>query len=238
MSDFFKKIEEAEGLLNLIAFSREDGALAYCSGGLNPDFSSEIAFRIRSEIEAAPAAVHRIVISLGEERVIVIPSGEHFLALYVSQAFSINSLRDHLREEPAPKRLSMDESKIDRHVGIEDMELLVAGLTTICRPALDELGVFVVVNALRKTRDALMRSHRCLSAFSVEKGGTISHGEPPNCKLSEIVTAAAEWAMDFYNHCNSIVPTFPPSLAVSLLDQSHDNLDKIGFFNAFDVATR
>lgn len=238
MSDFFKRIEGVEGLQGLIAFSREDGALAYYSNGLNPDFSAEIAFRIRSEIEAAPAAVHRVVIALGEERVIVIPSGDHFLALYVSPKFDINTLRKHLGKEPTLKRPPADEGRIDHHVGIEDLELLVSVFTAISRPPVDELGVFVVVNALRKTRNALMRSHKCLSAFSIEKGGTISHGEPPACKLSDVVTAAAEWAMDFYNHCNGIVPTFPPSLAVSLLGGLHDELQNIGFFAAFDAAAR
>jgi hypothetical protein len=238
MKERFRRMEGVGGLHAIVAFSREDGSLVYCSEGLNADFSSEVAFRIRSEIEAAPAAVQRIVFTLGQERVIIVPSGDHFLALHVNQQFDINALRDRLLQEAPVRRTAARAGDVGRHVADEDLELLVSALTTICRPALDELGVFVVVNALRKTRDALLRKHRCLSNFSIEKGGTLSHGNPPDCKLSDMVCAAAEWAMDFYNHCNGIVPTFPPSLAVTLLDSNADRLEEIGFFDAFDAATR
>jgi hypothetical protein len=85
MKERFRRMEGVGGLHAIVAFSREDGSLVYCSEGLNADFSSEVAFRIRSEIEAAPAAVQRIVFTLGQERVIIVPSGDHFLALYVNQ---------------------------------------------------------------------------------------------------------------------------------------------------------
>jgi hypothetical protein len=236
MRERFRRLEGVEGLRAVVAFSREDGALVYCSEALNPDFSAEVAFRIRSEIESAPAAVQRIIVSLGEERVIVFPSGDHFLALYVGPQFDIDTLREKLKQV-LPARKAESVGQIERYAGGEDLDLLASALATISRPALEELGVFVVVNALRKTRDALMGKHRCLSVFSVEKGGAISHGEPPACKLSDLVGATAEWVKTFYSHCNGIVPTFPPSLAVTLLDSSAERLDEIGFFEAFDAAS-
>lgn len=235
MIERLKLMEGLEGLKGLIALSRDDGSVVYSSKGLGAERTAEVARRIRSEIEAAPSSVHRVVVTLGsDDRVLILPSGDCFLALFVGPRFDIISLRNRLRE--GEETTTARREQPDRKVTDDDMALIISALSAIAEPALRELGVFVAVNALRREREALLRSHRNLHAFSIEKDGTILTLGSPDCSIAELASGAAEWVVRFFEHCNGIVPTFPLSLAVSLLETQRAALEAIGFFEALDRA--
>ena len=234
MSERFKRMEGVEGLRDILALSRESGELAYCSEGLDPEASAEIAERIRSEFEAAPAALHRVIITIGEDRVLIFPSGEHYLALHVGPQFDIATLRSRLSE--GDRAAQVRKKKPDSPIEEGDLQLLARAIETVSKPVIGELGIFVAVNAMRSEREAMLVQHKPIRTFAVGKDGRISHGEPRGMILEEVVAAVAQWIIRFLKHCDNIVPAFPPKMAVSLLEPMHNELQGIGLLEALDAA--
>ena len=234
MSEQFKRMEGVVGLRGMIVLSRENGDLVYSSEGIDPGPSAEIAARIRGEFENAPSALHRVIITIGDDRVLIFPSGEHYLALHVGPQFDISELRKRLSEGHRSKEAAKKtpESLIDE----AGLKLLARVIEKVTAAVTGELGVFVTVNALRSEREEMLVQHKPIRAFSVGKDGKINCSELRGSRLEEVAAAVAQWIVRFLAHCNNIVPAFPPELALSLLEPMRDELEGTGFVKALEAA--
>lgn len=233
MSIDLSTLQALEGARGFIALSRKDGSISFHSENLDPSDCAEVITRLRAEIGSAPGAVSRLRIFLDDSIVFIFSVGEEVIVLHADEQFDLEEAREHLRGAGAdaaqPTEQITEATK-------EDFFLLLKAFETVCKPAVEELGVFVAGNALRKTRNQISTRHRCLNGFSVKSSGQVILHSMPEASRSEIVAAVAEWMALFYRHCNTIIPAFPAEMASSLLDPMRSELNKLGFPEAWRKA--
>jgi hypothetical protein len=260
LSSGYQVLESIRGLRALMAMEREDGALLYASKGMDINACSRSARRLWWVLEKSPEPPTHITFNTESGIILVYFVGDKVVTVHVDQDFDVVALHGQLREivltpavkplvaavkatppvapikAPEPKPKLPKEREGDRPATHDDLVLLVESLHIISKPAKDELGIFVASNALRNTRDPLLRRHRCLFVFIVGKNGNVILQDVPKCTIFEASDAVAAWASAFLKRCNDVVPAFPPEFARSLLDPMRNELSEIGFLDSWDEA--
>jgi hypothetical protein len=260
LSSGYKVLEEIRGMRALMAMERDDGALLYASEGMDINACSRSVRRLWWVLEKSPEPPSHITFNTLSGIILVYFVGDKVITVHVDQDFDVVALHSQLREivttptakplaaavkaippvapteAPVPPPALPTQREGDRPVTNEDLMVLVEALHIIATPAKDELGIFVASNALRNTRDPLLRRHRCLFVFIVGKNGNVMLQDVPKCTIFEASDAVAAWANAFLKRCNDVVPAFPPEFARSLLDPLRNELSEIGFLDSWDEA--
>jgi hypothetical protein len=239
MRERFQSLEGVQGLRGILALARETGQTVYASDMLDSSLCSRVSAALSISSAALPTGVSHVTINYLGGRVLIYFIREHLLILHVDQRFDVNELRSRIRD--AAQRF---KEKTVRSAGLlaalEQVPVTSAHmvpmqkvLDTLAAPARDELGVFVTVKALTQTRESLLKSHPVLATFLVGKDGSFALHADTNTSAAAVSRGVAAWTREFFRKCNDIIPTFPPELALSLLEPLHGELEKSGFFEAW-----
>ena len=242
MSERFAELEEVTGVRGLLALARADGSLVYNSSSLDRSACARAAALLYRDLDAAPAALAQLSVNLEEGGILIFFIRDQVLVVHAGGDLDAVTLRSRIRGllAPRPEAVAPTPAQEGARSDLTGREatLMEAVVLALGKTAIEELGVFVAVKALRETREACRRKHRCISSTAVGKDGNIAFQRLPGCTLDEANAAFADWAVAFFRRCNEIVPIFPLELAVTLLEHLRQHLDKIGFFQAWQRAVK
>jgi hypothetical protein len=79
----------------------------------------------------------------------------------------------------------------------------------------------------------LEKEHPVLASFDITKDGKIILTDAPVESIADASRGFAQWIRRFYDRSNDIVPTFPPELAISLIEYKRKDLNELGFYEAW-----
>lgn len=237
----FQALEGVQGLQKIIALSRANGAVIYSSKFKGADSVAKYMQALMHRIGKLPDAVTHLAVNLISGRILVYLIREHMLVLHVDSTFDVNELRSRIKDAATRmrERVAPTVNILERLEGmpVESPHLMVLSETmaVLSRQAVRELGVFVSVNALKEVREGLLDKYRVLYSFLVNKDGSITFRVAPSSNVVEAVMGVTTWGLTFFNRCNDIVPTFPPELALSLLEPLRPKLAQLGFYQAWQM---
>lgn len=242
MINKFKAIEGVNGLMEMFAISKTDNSVVYKSNSLNSELCNLVTNNITSSINAIPKSITHMAATYEKGKILIYVIRDHVLVLFVESGFNVNELRQRI--QPSAKTQAQEEAQKSTilaslaNTSVEDEQTknLVFGLSTLKEKAIDELGVFVSANALREEKEKLQAKFEFLSVFEIDKDCTILCHDNPRCSIAELARSTAILAINFFNRCNDIVPTFPLNLASTLLEPQKEMLAKMGFYEAWQEA--
>lgn len=243
MTNNFQSFEDINGVKSVIAVSRDNERVVYKSDSLKSVDAVIVSKEMLQTLNLLPRDVFRMEIQYSTGNVLFYTLGEHYLMLYADKTLDEKKFEEDLVsvltqpvEGPSDTDTAILDSLSDVPATDEQARLLLDSIHDMSAQAIQELGVFVSVNALKEVLEFLIERHECLKSYSVNKDGKISMQSLPETSVADLSRAFAEWAKNFFEKCNDIIPTFPSELAISLVERRRPQLKKIGFYKAWKVA--
>jgi hypothetical protein len=235
MKERFKALEGIDGLFGIVASHRGDGELIYSSPPLDQRAAHAMGLSLQRVLENLPGQVSQLTANFSSGKIMVFVLREQILAISVGETFDVRNLRDRIREKvkriPVARILPSLEGK---PLDADSYEALLGAVEHMAQQARGELGVFVTANTLRTTLEVL--DHAALKPLEVGKDAHIKALTVPEVDIAETSRSIARLARVFFASCNNIVPTFPPELALSLIEADRMRLEELGFYEAWAEA--
>ena len=242
MINKFKAIEGVSGLKEMFAISKTNNSVVFKSDSLNSELCNLVTSNITPSIAKVPKSITHMAATYAGGKILIYVIRDHVLVLFVEPDFNVNELRQRIQPsaktqaQEAVKQAGILAGLKDSNVDDDHTKNLIFGLSTLKVKAIEELGVFVSANALREEKEKLHGTYPCLENFEIDKECTIICNDNPSCSVADLSRASALWAINFFNRCNDIVPTFPQNLAMELLEPQKDMLTSMGFYEAWQEA--
>ena len=235
MMERFKALEGIDGLFGIVASHRGDGELIYSSPSLDQRAAHAMGLSLQRVLENLPGTVSQLTANFKNGKIMIFMLREQILAISVDETFDVRTLRDRIRETAKRKPVASILPDLQgKPLDGDSYEALLKAVEQMAEQARGELGVFVTANTLRTTLEVL--DHTALKPLEVSKDAHISALTVPEVDVAEASRSVARLARVFFASCNNIVPTFPPELALSLIDDDRERLEELGFYEAWAEA--
>lgn len=237
MKERFKALEGIDGLFGIVAAHRGDGELIYSSPALDQRAAHAMGLSLQRVLESLPGQVSQLTASFSGGKIMIFMLRDQILAISVDESFDVRHLRDRIRETAKRRPISTTLTGLENTpLNQESYDILLQTVERMAQQARSELGVFVTANTLRTTLEVLQSDSAPLKPLEVGKDSHIKALTLPEVDVAGASRSIARLARVFFASCNNIVPTFPPELALTLIESDRKRLEELGFYEAWAEA--